>query len=189
MTSMAKLFIISGLSGAGKDSVINELKKKGVDFEWMITTTTRSMRPGESEGNPYHFVSLEQFKKMINQGEFIEYAQVYDYYYGLEKKRLNEALKRGRPVIIRVDAQGAATYKKLYPEAKIIFLIPPPSLEILAERLRQRGQDSEEVIERRLAEAKNELKTLHQWDFIVVNEEGKLNETTRRVEEIIKSEI
>lgn len=182
---MAKLFIISGLSGAGKDSVINGLKEGKTEFNWVITTTTRPMRSGELEGNPYHFVSQERFEKMIAGEELVEWAKVYDYYYGLERERLNEALKGDKSVIIRVDHQGAATYKKLYPEAKVVFLIPPPSLEILAERLRRRGQDTEEVIQRRLAEAGKELKTLHQWDFIVVNEEGKLDETVERVKRLI----
>ncbi len=182
---MAELFIISGLSGAGKDSVINGLKELGIDFDWLITTTTRPMRSGESEGSPYHFLSQKEFEDKIKKSVFIEYAKVYDYYYGLEKRYLDEALGGESPVVVRVDYQGAATYKKLYPEAKVIFLIPPPSLEILDERLHKRGRDSEEIIQRRLADAKKELKTLHQWDFIVVNEEGKLNETVERVKSLI----
>lgn len=184
---MAKLFVISGLSGAGKDSVIEELKKKNLDFNWVVTTTTRGMRPGESEGYPYHFVSKEKFEEMIKNNEFIEWAMVYDNYYGSQKKDIEELLKSEKPVILKIDYQGAKTIKNKFPESVVIFIIPP-SIKILEKRLRNRGQDSEEVIKRRLAEAEKELATLNQWDYVVTNEEGELEKTAEKIGEIIKKE-
>jgi len=184
---MAKLFVVSGLSGAGKDSVIEGLVKENLDFNWVVTTTTRPMRPGESEGHPYHFVPKERFEEMIKNDELIEWARVYDFYYGPQKKDVQKLLQVDEPVIFKIDCQGAKTIKGKFPGAKAIFIIPP-SLEILEKRLRTRGTDSEEVIKRRLAEAKKELATLNQWDFVVVNEEGKLEETVDKIKEIILKE-
>jgi len=181
---MAKLFVISGLSGAGKDSVIKELKMKGLKFTWIVTTTTRPMRSGEKQGDPYHFISEEKFKKMISQKKFLEWAKVYNNYYGIQKKDIDAALKKNEPAILKIDYQGAKTIKSKFPEAKVIFILPP-SLEILEKRLRLRGQDSEEVIQRRLKEAKKEIKNLEQWDYLVINEEGKLKETAEKVKKII----
>ncbi|MGC9048615.1 MAG: guanylate kinase [Patescibacteria group bacterium] len=181
---MSKLFVISGLSGAGKDSVIEGLRKENLNFNWVITTTTRPMRSGESEGRPYHFVSKEEFEKMIQNNELLEWALVYGYYYGLQKKDVEKLLKEDKPVILKIDYQGAKTIKNKFPEVIVIFIIPP-SLEILEKRLRTRGQDSEEVIKKRLAEAEKELSTLDQWDYVVKNEEGKLEKTVRQIKKII----
>ncbi len=185
---MAKLFVVSGLSGAGKDSVIEALKKEKLDFAWVVTTTSRPLRPGESEGHPYHFVSRQQFAKMIVNNELIEWAVVYDNYYGLQKKDLKALLEGGRPVLLKNDYQGARTIQKFFPQTKTIFIIPP-SLEVLEKRLRTRAQDSEEAIKRRLAEAKKELATKDQWDYVVVNKEGKIVEAAEEIKKIILKEI
>jgi len=184
---MSKLFVISGLSGAGKDSVIEGLKNENLDFNWVITTTTRSMRSGESEGRPYHFVSDEKFKQMIKNDELVEFAPVYDYYYGSQKKDVEELLNSNKTVIFKIDCQGAKTIKAKFTKAKVIFIIPP-SIEILEKRLRARDTDSEEVIQRRLVEAKTELATLDDWDYVITNEEGKLKETVEKVKKIILEE-
>jgi len=184
---MAKLFVISGPSGAGKDSVIEGLVKENLDFNWVVTTTTRPMKPGESEGHPYHFVSKEKFEEMIKNDELIEWALVYDNYYGPQKKDVQKLLQVDKLIIFKIDCQGAKTIKGKFPETKVIFIIPP-SIEILEKRLRTRGTDSEEVIQRRLAEAKKELSTLENWDYVVKNEEGKLEETVKKVKEIILKE-
>ena len=183
----SKLFVISGLSGAGKDSVVDGLKEAGLDYTRVITATTRSMRTGESEGNPYHFVSVEKFKEMIENKEFFEWARVYDNYYGNSKKVVNEALASGKPVILRIDCQGAKTIKEKIPETCVIFIVPP-SIEILEARLRKRGTDSEEVIRRRLVEVEKESQTPDLWDHVIVNEEGKLAETVEKVKKIILKE-
>jgi len=186
---MTKICIISGLSGAGKDAVITELKKQH-PLSWVITTTTRPMRPGESEGNPYHFVSVAEFERMIAAGELIEHAKVYDHYYGPQKKDVDAALAQGEPVVImKVDYQGTETIKKLYPEAIVIF-ITPPSMDILEQRLRTRGQDLDEVIKRRLAEAGTEMARVKTWSHVhlVVNEQDQLDKAVVEVYRLIQQE-
>ncbi len=188
-TTMTKICIISGLSGAGKDTVITELKKQ-YPLSWVITTTTRPMRPGESEGNPYHFVSVAEFERMIMNDELIEHAKVYDYYYGPQKKDVAAALAADAPaVIMKVDYQGAESIKALYPEAIVIFIVPP-SMEILKQRLITRGQDSSEVIERRLAEADTEMARVKTWSHAhhVVNEQDQLDKTVEEVYQLIQQE-
>ncbi|MDD4996378.1 MAG: guanylate kinase [Patescibacteria group bacterium] len=182
---MAKVFIISGLSGSGKDSVIDGLKQAGLDYHRIITTTTRPIRPGESQGNPYYFISEQEFKKMISQNEFFEWAVVYDNYYGNRIKTVEEALIGNRPIIFRIDAQGARTVRKKISDSIVIFLTAE-SLEKIKERLAKRNQDSPEVIEKRLAEAEQEMENLNQWDYVVINRQGKLKETINQVKEIIE---
>jgi len=181
-----KLFIISGLSGAGKDSVIEGLKKSGAEFNWVVTTTTRPMRQGETEGNPYHFISKEDFEEKIKNGGFLEWAKVYDNYYGTQKKDVEFLLESGKPTILKIDCQGAKIVKDKIKEVKVIFIVPP-SMEILEQRLRGRGTDSEDAIQKRLSVAREEMETIKEWDFVVVNEEGKLDETVEKTKKIIFS--
>jgi guanylate kinase len=182
---MAKFFIISGPSAVGKDSVVEGLKKE-VKFTRVITTTTREPRQGEENNVHYRFTSKKNFEDMIRKNKMIEYAKVYDNYYGQEKSQLDKALKGKTPVLMVIDQQGALTYKKLYSELKVIFLIPP-SLKILEKRMRERKKDSEEVIKRRLSESRNELKNLKKWDYLVKNKENKLEEAIEQVKKIITS--
>jgi guanylate kinase len=184
----SKIFIITGTSGAGKDSVIKKVEEKGLDFIWAKTTTSRPKRDGESEGTPYYFVSPEQFQEKIKDDEMVEHAEVYGTYYGMEKKNIEKFFGMEKPVIVRVDVQGVATYKKTFPDSICIF-IAAPNFEILERRIRERGQDSEENIQIRMAKAREEMKgvdTNPLYDFVVVNEEGKLDETAEKVSEIIK---
>ncbi len=185
---MTKVFVISGLSGAGKDSVVDGLKEAGLDYARVITTTTRSMRSSESPGNPYYFVSKNEFKKMIAKDEFFEWAIVYNDYYGNTKEAVKQALLSNKPVILRIDAQGAATIKKKRPEAKVIFLTAG-SIDEIKERLEKRGEDSPEEIKLRLAEIEKEMKTLDQWDYVIANKKGQLKETIAQVKQIIKKEF
>lgn len=184
---MTKLFVITGLSGSGKDSVINGLEQEGLDYTKIITTTTRPIRRGEQEGDPYHFVSEDKFKKMISQNEFFEWAVVYTNYYGNTKTAVEQALSTGKPVILRIDCQGARTIKEKYPESVVIF-IKPLSMKILEQRLKKRGLDSKEVIKHRLAQVKKEMEALEQWDYIVINEQGKLKDAIKNVKKIILKE-
>ena len=186
---MTKICIISGLSGAGKDSVITALKAQH-PLSWVITTTTRPMRPGESEGNPYHFVSQDEFERMITADELIEHAKVYGFYYGPQKKDVTATLAQGAPVVImKVDYQGAETIKGLYPDAIVIFIVPP-SMEILKQRLITRGQDYPEVVQRRLDEADTEMARVKTWSnvHLVVNEQDQLNKTVAEVYQLIQQE-
>ncbi|MFH1781636.1 MAG: guanylate kinase [Patescibacteria group bacterium] len=181
---MGKLFIITGPSGAGKDSVIYRSKDQGLNFAQVITTSTREIRAGESEGHPYHFISEEEFKKVIDGEEMIEWAKVYGNYYGSTKKEVEDKLSKNEVVVVKVDPQGARTFKKMMPEAISIFIMPP-SYEYLEKRLVNRETDTKEVIKQRLETARKELENLLDWDYLVVNEEGKLDEAATEVKEII----
>lgn len=177
---MGKLFIVTGPSGAGKDSVINAVKERGLQFGQVITTSTRTMRQNEAEGLPYYFVTREQFQTMVDTGSMVEWAEVYGNMYGCSKQEVESKLAQNEVVIVKVDPQGARAYKKMMPEAKTIFIMPP-SYEYLEKRLINRETDTPTVIKQRLATAQRELENLLDWDYLVVNEEGKLGEAAEEV--------
>ncbi len=181
---MGKLFIVTGPSGAGKDSVINSVRQQGLVFGQVVTTSSRTMRVTESEGNPYYFVTREDFQKKVSAGEMIEWAEVYGNLYGCTKQEVEAKLAQNDVVIVKVDPQGARAYKKMLPEAKTIFIMPP-SYEYLEKRLVNRETDTPAVIKQRLATAQRELENLLDWDYLVVNEEGKLEEAAEGVIGII----
>lgn len=183
---MGKLFVITGPSGAGKDSVIQQSRELGQDFETIITTSTREMRPGEAEGAPYHFISREAFEESIEKGDFLEWAEVYGNLYGSTKAEVEDALKASDVVVLKIDPQGARTIKKSMPEVVTIFVMPP-SFDYLEKRLVGRGTDSDETIRERLRVARREMEHMLDWDYLVVNEEGKLEQAAREVIEIIDS--
>ena len=184
----SKIFIISGPSGAGEDSVIEGLKKY-FPIERVTTTTTRSMRSGESQGNPYYFISREEFKTKIQNDELAEYAQEYnDNFYGVTKDELKRVADSGNIGIWKIEYKGVMTAKKKFPEIKSIF-IAPPSLEILNKRIIKRDPNvSEEYLKERMDYTKEWMKHENIYDYKVVNEEGKLDETIAGVAEIIKNE-
>lgn len=169
---MAKglLFIISGPSGAGKGTVYNKVVEKRPEIKKSISVTTRAPREGEIEGVHYYFRTIEQYREMIAHGEFLETAQVYLNCYGTPKAPVFEMLKNGDDVLFEVDIHGVKSIKSKYPEAIAIFIMPP-SFEILEQRLRGRGTDSEESIERRLSQSKSELKKYSMFDYIVFNDD------------------
>ncbi len=180
-------FIISGPSGAGEDSVIEGLAKK-IKFERVITTVTRPKRRGEREGHPYHFVSIPRFKQMIKNKEFFEWAKVYGDYRGATKKEIERLIKKKTLVLWKVDYQGVKAIKKKMPEVLAIFIYPP-SLKALEKRLIRRGQDSLEVIKKRLFFTKKWLKEGKYYDYIVVNKENKLDETIEKVFRILVNHL
>lgn len=182
---MGKLYVITGPSGAGKDSVIYKAKEEGLKFEQVITTSTREIRSGESEGHPYYFVSQTEFEKTKDSDGMIEWAEVYGNFYGSTKDEVESKLKENDVVIVKVDPQGARTFKKLRPDSTTIFIMPP-SYEYLEKRLINRETDTKEVIKQRLDTAKRELENLLDWDYLVVNEEGKLKEAALEVKEIVE---
>jgi guanylate kinase len=182
----SNIFIISGPSGAGEDSIIEGLRKY-FPIERVITTTTRAMRPGESEGNPYYFISREEFQEKINKDEFAEYAQEYnDNFYGVTRKELERVENCGKIGLWKIEYKGVITAKKLFPEIKSIY-IAPPTLEILKKRIMRRDGVSEEYINERMEYTKEWMKYENIYDFKVINEEGKLEEATQKVAEIIKN--
>ncbi len=181
------LIVISGPSGVGKDSLLTRLKQMGHPFHLVVTANTRPRRPGEIDGQDYHFVSRSEFAEMIEKGELLEHAMVYGDYKGIPKRQVREALASGKDVIMRLDVQGAMTIRRLLPEAVLIFLLAGSEVE-LAERLRTRKTETPDSLERRLATAREELKHIEEFDYIVVNRDNALDETVAAVLGIIRAE-
>ena len=181
------LIVISGPSGAGKDSVLERLKRRAHPFHFVVTANTRARRPDEIEGGDYHFVSVSEFAEMIEKDELLEYAIVYGDYKGIPKRQVREALASGKDVIIRLDVQGAMTIRRLLPEALLIFLLPGAEDE-LADRLRARKTESPDNLKLRLATAREELKRLPEFDYVVANRDGALDLAVEDVMNIIRAE-
>lgn len=182
------LFIISGPSGSGKDAVISQMRHEGFKFAQIVTITTRRKRKGEYDGNPYYFVSKEEFLKLKNSRELIEWAEVYGDYYGSTKKEAESKLARFPLVIHKIDCQGARAMKKLYPAATVIFILPG-AREVLEGRVAQRKTDTTKSKELRRQAREKEFKNLDQWDEVVINKEGELDQTAVHVKTIIKNKI
>lgn len=181
------LIVLSGPSGVGKDAVIDALKKRNKSLHFMVTATTRPRREGEKEGVDYYFLSEQTFKKMVHEDEFLEWAKVYEHYYGVLRSRVQEALSRGEDAIVRVDVQGAATLKSKVPDAIFIFL-SPSSLKELEKRLKQRASESDESLSLRLAKASYEMERLYLFDYLVRNKTGQLEKAADEIEAIITAE-
>jgi guanylate kinase len=167
------LFIISAPSGSGKSTLVNQLRSLVSGLEFSVSWTTRGPRGSEQDSREYHFTTREHFEEMIRNGEFLEYAEVFGNYYGTAKITLQEAFARGKDLLLDIDVQGAAQVRAKMPNAVSIFLMPP-SPEILATRLRNRsraeGAVREEVIERRLARARQEIENYREYGYILVND-------------------
>jgi guanylate kinase len=181
------LFVLSAPSGTGKDSVIQALKEQGMDFYVVASVTTRAPRPGESEDHPYHFVSQEEFTRLVERDELIEYANVHGNWYGQPRKAIREKLNAGHDVLLKIDVQGAATIQKKVPEAIFIFLVPS-SLEELELRLTSRQTESETELMRRLADARKELAQQNWYDYLVVNKQDHLEEAVDLLRAIMMAE-
>ncbi len=182
-----KVIVISGPSGVGKDSVIKRMRELNHRFHFVVTATDRPPRPEEADGIDYHFLSTPEFKRMIADGEFIEYALVYDQYKGVPKAHVREALGSGLDVIMRIDVQGTVSIKRLIPQAVTIFLAPP-SVDILIQRLRRRKGDSWQQIQHRLETALAEIQQMKDFDYVVVNKEDKLDDAVYQIITIIAAE-
>ena len=168
--SRGKLFIIAAPSGAGKTSLVNELLKCDSRLVLSISHTTRSARPGEIDGQHYHFVSEADYEQMVKNGDFMEHAQVFDHFYGSNRNSVALQLEAGHDVILEIDWQGAHQVQSVFPDSCLIFIIPP-SLETLRERLTGRGQDSASVIQRRMRDARAEISHWAEFDHLVVNDD------------------
>lgn len=179
-----KLYVISGPSGAGKGTVCHEMLKS-IDNEFSVSMTTRAPRVGEENGKHYYFVTKEEFLENIEKDNFLEHAEVFGNMYGTPKSEVLKRLEKGRNVILDIDVQGGLQVKAAMPEAVMIFILPP-SMEVLAERLRGRQTDEEEVIKRRLGQALNEIKLIGEYDYYVVNND--IEETFRKVKSIMEAE-
>ncbi len=186
-TRQGLLFVLSAPSGAGKDTVINMLKQQGMDFYVVPSVTTRTPRPGESEGHPYHFISKETFEQLVSQNELLEYANVHGNWYGQPRKLIRDTLSAGRDVLLKIDVKGAATIRSKVPDAIFIFLIPG-SLEELTQRLTGRQTETEEELRRRLADARKELAEQHWYDYLITNRDGHLQEAVDCLRAIMLAE-
>ncbi len=180
------LVVISGPSGVGKDSVLAELRQDRA-LSFVVTATDRPMRPGERDGYDYHFVSTAQFEQLIADDELIEWASVYGQYKGVPKQGIREALAGGRNVVLRIDVQGAATVRRIAPDALLIF-IAPSSIDELRERLAQRATENAGEMDRRLATADREMLALGHFDYVIFNRAGQLAETVAQIRLVMAAE-
>jgi len=162
------LFIICAPSGAGKTSLVNALLEREPDIELSISYTTRAPRPGETDGRNYHFVTREQFLEMAGRGEFLEHAEVHGNFYATSQPWINARRAEGKDILLEIDWQGAAQVRRQIPDAVGVFILPP-SPETLRRRLEGRGQDSAEVIERRLLAARGEVAHVAEFDYVIIN--------------------
>ena len=181
------LIVLSGLSGAGKDAVLTGLRQSSYPLEFIVTVTTRTKRPNEKDGVHYRFVSADKFQELIDRDELLEWANVYGNYYGVPKEPVKQALDRKKDVVIKCDVQGAATIKKILPQAVFIFLAPP-SMEELVLRLKQRRTESPSDLELRIKTAEEELEKLPLFDYMVFNRQGEIDRAVADIEAIITAE-
>lgn len=164
-----QLYVISAPSGAGKTSLVAALLQQESGVRVSISHTTRSMRPGEQNGVHYHFIDKVEFEQRIKNGDFLEHAQVFDHFYGTSQQSVEAMLNDGLDVILEIDWQGAQQIRRLRPDVISIFIVPP-SIEALRIRLTGRGQDGEEVINRRMQDAVNEMRHYSEFDYLIVND-------------------
>ena len=179
------MIVLSGPSGAGKGTLKNEYMKRHNNAVFSVSMTTRPPRPGEIEGTDYYFTNQAAFQSILANEGFLEWAQVHGEYYGTPKQFALNTLAENKDIVLDIDVQGALQVKKSYPQALMIFIIPP-SVEILEQRLRKRGTETEEKIQRRLANAKKELSLMNQYDYVVIN--TTIEEAYQRLNAIITAE-
>ncbi len=187
ITTKPLFLVLSGPSGAGKDSVLTRMKELDIPLKFIVTVTTRPRRPGERDNIDYHFVSEEEFQKMLQKEELLEWANVYGNWYGVPKKPVKQALESGQDAIVKVDIQGATTIKKILPQAVFIFLIPPSMPELIT-RLRQRNTESKTELDLRLKTAEQEIKKLPMFDYAVVNKQEQIDSVVSDIRAIITAE-
>ncbi len=181
------LIVISGPAGVGKDSVIQRMQERGYRFHFVITATDRPPRPNEVDGVDYFFVTTEEFDRMERDGELLEHAIVYGQHKGIPKQQVREALASGMDVVMRLDVQGAASVRRLVPEAVLIFLTAS-SFDELRRRLERRGEDTPAQLRERIATARQEMERVTEFDYVVVNREGQLEQAVDDVLAIIRAE-
>lgn len=164
------LILFSGPSGSGKDTVLSELRSRGVNLTQSVSMTTRQMRDGEVDGVDYYFTDVPTFEKRIEEGYFLEYVKYGDNYYGTPKKKIEELMDEGHNVVLKIEVEGASNVRAVFPQVFSVFIIPP-SLEELENRLKGRGTESPEAFEKRLKIARDELKRAKEYDYIVINDD------------------
>ncbi len=183
--TIGTLYIISAPSGAGKTSLVKQLVAATDNLAVSISHTTRTMRPGEADGRDYYFVSVTQFQTMLAEQAFLEHARVFDNFYGTARQTVQESLNHGVDVILEIDWQGAEQIKQLWPDSLAIFILPP-SIAVLEQRLRGRGQDDDGIIARRMRDAVTEMSHYPEFDYLVVNDD--FNQALAELSAIILSQ-
>lgn len=178
------LVVLSGPSGAGKDALLDEMERRGHNFHRVVTCTTRAPRENERDGVDYYFLPRAEFEELIAAGGLLEHATVYGEYYGVPAQQVLDELAAGRDVFVRTDVQGAASIKKLMPDAVLVF-IAPSSLDEIESRIRERGADDEARVQRRLATARSEMARAADFDHVIVNAPGELAATADRLAEVL----
>ncbi|NCP86680.1 MAG: guanylate kinase [Anaerolineae bacterium CG_4_9_14_3_um_filter_57_17] len=181
------LIVISGPSGVGKDTVLQRMKERELPFHFVVTATTRPKRPNEVHGKDYFFVSKDEFARMIDEDELIEYAIVYSDYKGIPKQQVREAMSSGKDVVMRIDVQGAETVRKLAPDAVLVFITVEDEEE-LERRLRERKTETSAELALRIATARKELLRVEAFDYVVINRDFHLDETVDAIRAIIAGE-
>jgi len=185
--SPSLLLVLSGPSGVGKDAVLARMRKSGRPLHYVVTATTRPKRAREKNGVNYHFLSRKEFQQMIDKHRFLEWANVYGNYYGVPKAEVTSALSKGVDTIVKVDVQGAATIKKILPQAVFIFLMAP-SMEALGKRLKRRRSESSDELALRLERAKEEIESLPLFDYVITSHQNKLDEVVSQIDAIVAAE-
>ncbi len=178
------LFILTAPSGAGKTTLVHRLLERDAGIEKSISTTTREPRPGEVHDKDYHFVDVDRFSHMRDAGEFLEWAEVHGNFYGTSKKWLESRIAMGRDVLLEIDWQGAQQVRARFPGAVGIFILPP-SVEELQRRLTARGQDSADVIHRRVLAARDEMRHVGEFDYVIINRQ--LEEAVEDLAAVVRS--
>ncbi|KAJ9700199.1 hypothetical protein PVL29_005831 [Vitis rotundifolia] len=182
------IIVISGPSGVGKDAVIKKLREAREGIHFVVTATSRAKREGEVEGKDYYFVSKEEFLGMISRNELLEYALVYGDYKGIPKQRIREYMAMGYDIVLRVDIQGASTLRKIFGDSAVFIFLVAESELALVKRLIDRKTETKETLLVRIATAREEMNHMKNFDYVVVNAEGKLEDAVKLVESIIDAE-
>lgn len=182
---LTTIFIISAPSGSGKSTLVSKILQRDPRLRFSVSYTTRKPRGKEKPGESYIFINRAEFEERVDRGEFLEHAEVFGNYYGTSREWLEQAQLEGKDLVLDIDVQGARQLKKKIPEAVTIFVLPP-SRDILEQRLRMRSEDREEVIERRLRDAAEEIRNYKQYDYLLVNH--RLEESTDLLASVIKAE-
>ena len=186
-TQQPLIIVISGPSGAGKDSAITLMKKRSPDFHFVVTVNTRPPRPDEVYGVDYFFVTCDEFERMVERDEFLEHSKVYDDYKGIPKVQVEQALASGKDVVMRIDVQGAATIHSLFPEAVLIFITSPDQEETI-NRLRARKTETIDKMELRISTSIEELNRLNEFEYVVINHDFHLVDTVDTILAIVRAE-
>ncbi len=187
MQNKGTLVVISGPSGSGKGTVVKRLREIMPEISLSVSATTRAPREGEIDGREYYFITRDDFEDMVAQGEILEFTSYCGNYYGTPKKEAERITGEGKDLILEIEVDGASQIKRLVPDSVTIMLIPP-TVSILEDRLRGRGTETEQVISNRLSRARDEIKLATSYDYVVVNEDGAIDECAETIREIIRAE-